>query len=162
MVSAQRLESEVIELIGPKWTFIKGQKVGDACDYVTEDGLKVELKCDLKSAITGNYYLEFCQSIRGSQLQDSGIKLAVKQANQIVFANQLEMFSVDCSVLGNWLWREKNYTRFRIATTGLFCNGNPINSESRGYLVPCAELKALAMPGSHYIRVGIADWEAVH
>jgi hypothetical protein len=145
---AKMLEKEIITALGQDWTENINQKVGVAYDYVLPDGTKTELKCDLASATTGNFFFEMEQQLGGGAWRPSGIALAIEQANSIIFANAEEVLRVNTQDLAAWL--PYNGPRFRTRTTHDGANGNRDGNSARGILVPRAELRKLA--ASRYVR----------
>jgi hypothetical protein len=145
---AKSLEKEIITAFGQDWTENINQKVGVAYDYVLPDGTKTELKCDLSSTTTGNFFLETEQQLGGGAWQPSGIALAIEQANSIIFANAEEVLRVNTQDLAAWL--PYNGPCFRTRTTHDGVNGNRDGNSARGILVPRAELRKLA--AARYVR----------
>lgn len=131
---AKNITNRVVRALGNgAWTENLNQKVGIAYDFITPEGLKIEVKADLMSCNTGNFFLETKQTLdSGVTWVPSGITLAIEQADFVLFiSSKEEIIAVSTPVLSELL----NTPGFRKKRTNHGANGNRDANAAIGMLV---------------------------
>ena len=121
-------------------------------------GSRVEIKTDLASSTTGNYFLEYWQTFDGwTTIKTIGIALACIQSKYLCIVNQERLLLIDTTILRGYLYR--HFSSLQHRETGRGSNGNRDGCHTVGMLVPTASLIRLAKGVYDCVNPLTSDWE---
>ncbi|RYZ93033.1 MAG: hypothetical protein EOP06_02375 [Proteobacteria bacterium] len=132
------------------------QGFGTGYDATDSNGRKIEIKCDLRSSETGNYYLEYKQVCLNNLVSESGISLACQSADLIYLVSHKRVLVLQTVELREWLEKAKQSLRSRRTTIGK--NGNSQGNYSVGLIVPEQTIKDLAVEGYRCVDAFTETW----
>jgi hypothetical protein len=117
--------------------------VGCALDFITPDGVRIEVKEDHAAGKTGNFYLEYAQTFDGwKSSQWSGLFLAFEQADIFVVFVKDTAYLFQTSLLEAYDPFFQEDTPVRV--TKAACNGNKPGAFSAGIVTSIKDITPFA------------------